>query len=42
MEDKKQKVSSVTAGKGRNVRGRMKGSQPNPADVYAGQRMRKN
>ena len=42
MENKKQKVPSVTAGKGENVRGRMKDSEPNPADVYAGQRMRKN
>ena len=40
MENKKQKVPSVTAGKGKNVRGRMKDSEPNPVDVYAGQRMR--
>ena len=40
MENKKQKVPSVTAGKGKNVRGRMKDREPNPVDVYAGQRMR--
>ena len=40
MENKKQNVPSVTAGKGKNVRGRMKDSEPNPVDVYAGQRMR--
>ena len=40
MENKKQKLPSVPAGKGKSVRGRMKDRQPNPVDVYAGQRMR--